>query len=45
MTKATLTKEDISLGLAFSFRGLVGYGSSQHTGRHGAAEGAESSTA
>jgi hypothetical protein len=32
MTKATLMKENISLGLAYSFRGLVHY---HHSGKHG----------
>ena len=32
MTKATLIKENIELGLAYSFRGLVHY---HHGGKHG----------
>ena len=32
MTKATLTKANIELGLAYSFRGLVHY---QHGRKHG----------
>ena len=32
MTKATLIKENIYLGLAYSFRGLVRY---HHGGKHG----------
>jgi hypothetical protein len=32
MTKATLIKENISLGLAYSFRGSVCY---HHVGKHG----------
>jgi hypothetical protein len=38
MTAATLIKENISLGLAYSFRGLVHChhgGSMQHASRHG----------
>jgi hypothetical protein len=49
MTMASLIKENISLGLAYSFysfRGLVHYchdGTWLDAGRHGAGEGAESS--
>jgi hypothetical protein len=32
MTNATLTKENISLGLAYRFRGSVHY---HHSGKHG----------
>jgi hypothetical protein len=34
MTKATLIKENISLGLAYSFRGLVHY----HDRKHGSVQ-------
>jgi hypothetical protein len=49
MTKATLIKANIYLGLAYSFRGSVSPLSSwwkawQCSGRHGAGEVAESST-
>ena len=48
MTKATLLKENISLGLAYSFRGSVHYHhggmhGGWQAGRHGAGEGAERS--
>jgi hypothetical protein len=48
MTMATLVKEIIELGLDYRFRGLIHYHGStyawQPTGRHGAGDGAESST-
>ena len=47
MTMATLIREDIELGLAWSFRGSVHYhhgGTWWHAGRRGAGEVAESST-
>jgi hypothetical protein len=49
MTMATLIKESIYLGLAYSFRDLVHCQSSwqetqQHGGRQGAGEGADSFT-
>ena len=46
MTTAALIKENISLGLAYSFIGLVHYygGTWQRAGRHGTGEGVESST-
>jgi hypothetical protein len=48
MTTATLIKKNISLGLPYSFTGLVHYHLSRKlgstAGRHGARKGAESST-
>jgi hypothetical protein len=45
MTKATLIKENISLGLACRFRGILStrQGAWQHASRHGARNEAESS--
>ena len=47
-TTATLLKKNVKLGLAYSFRGLVHYHHGRKHGstqaRHGAGEGAESST-
>ena len=48
MTVATLIKGDFSLGLAYSFRGLVRYHRGgvhgDNAGRHGAGEGSENAT-
>ena len=45
MTMTTLILENIYVGLAYSFRGLVHYcHGRKHDGRHGAGEGAKSST-
>ena len=43
MTTAIFIKEGIQLGLVYSFRGLVNEHNDRY-GRHGAREGAESST-
>lgn len=47
MTMATLPKENIELGLGYSFRGLIYFhqgGTWWYVGRHGVGEGDKSST-
>jgi hypothetical protein len=40
MTKATLIKESIELGLAYSFRSLAHYHHNHHSGEHGSTQSA-----